>query len=60
MKNYVIIRIYSTLKQVKYISLMKHINFDKYNDYNKVITQGIEKAFEVVSDIKLCIMDRSM
>jgi hypothetical protein len=56
----VIIRIYSTLKQVKYISLMKHINFDKYNDYNKVITQGIEKAFEVVSDIKLCIMARSM
>jgi hypothetical protein len=40
-------------------TLMKHINFDKYNDYNKVITGGIETALQVVSDIKLCIMCRS-
>jgi hypothetical protein len=40
-------------------TLMKHINFDKYNDYNKVITGGIESALQVVSDIKLCIMCRS-
>jgi hypothetical protein len=40
-------------------TLMKHINFDKYNDYNKVISEGIKSALQVVSDIKLCIMCRS-
>ena len=40
-------------------TLIKHINFDKYNDYNKVITGGIESALQVVSDIQLCIMCRS-
>jgi hypothetical protein len=40
-------------------TLMKHINFNKYNDYNKVITEGIKSALEVISDIKLCIMCRS-
>jgi hypothetical protein len=40
-------------------TLMKHINFNKYNDYDKVITEGINSALEVISDIKLCIMCRS-
>ena len=40
-------------------TLIKHINFDKYNDCNKVITGGIESALQVVSDIQLCIMCRS-
>jgi hypothetical protein len=41
-------------------TLMKHINFDKYNDYNKVITGGIESAYKVVSDIETCLSLRNI
>jgi hypothetical protein len=41
-------------------TLMKHINFDKYNDYDKVITEGIKSACKAVSDIELCLSFRSM
>ena len=41
-------------------TLIKHINFDKYNDYNKVISGGIKSALQVASDIELCLSFRSM
>jgi hypothetical protein len=41
-------------------TLIKHINFDKYNDYNKVISEGIKSALQVASDIELCLSFRSM
>jgi hypothetical protein len=41
-------------------TLMKHIDFEKYYDYNKVITGGIESALEVISDIQLFLSFRGM
>jgi hypothetical protein len=48
--------------EVYFISetLLKHINSQKYNDYNKIISGGIKSAYSVISDIKLCMSFRSM
>lgn len=40
--------------------LLKHINFDKYNNYNKVITEGIKSAYIVVSDIEASLLLRNI
>jgi len=40
-------------------TLVKHINFDKYNDYDKIISGGIKTAYKVVSDIQLYLSLRN-